>query len=242
MNSVLITSQFCFTQRGVYFRGHKETKFCRRNEIVAQSNNIDVDPQLGSLKTATSTAPWVITFDLRERETEWTPENQARLVKQFASMELHISNEELQQRIYLLQTLLPDLGSKVSTMKPSTLAKLLSDPNTVAERLIQLKQILPLANLSKIATSFPEILFQEMDQLQTEAECVKQLMGMDDISGLIEQEPRFLDSEGVEEALIELKRLLGEKTDVRRVLRKDPSYLLRVQRGQKRLGENPDEM
>jgi hypothetical protein len=57
---------------------------------------------------------------------------------------------------------------------------------------------------------------------------------------IVERQPLFLDSEGVKEALAELKRLMPKNTDAREMLLRDPSYLLRVQRGQRRIGVNPD--
>jgi hypothetical protein len=69
---------------------------------------------------------------------------------------------------------------------------------------------------------------------------VKELMQLDDISALAEQQPAFLDSDGVSDALLEIKRLMPTGTDASAMLRRDPSFLLRVQRGQRYLGENPD--
>lgn len=69
---------------------------------------------------------------------------------------------------------------------------------------------------------------------------MKELLQLDDLSALAEQQPAFLDSEGVREALNEVKRLMPEATDASAMLRRDPSFLLRVQRGQRYLGENPD--
>jgi hypothetical protein len=50
---------------------------------------------------------------------------------------------------------------------------------------------------------------------------------------------RFLDVEGVQEVLAELQRLMPQH-DPRQVLLADPTWLLRVERGQKRLGSHPD--
>lgn len=50
----------------------------------------------------------------------------------------------------------------------------------------------------------------------------------------------FLDVEGVGEVLQEMGRLLPAGTDVKRLLVQDPSWMMRVERGQKRLGQHPD--
>jgi hypothetical protein len=69
---------------------------------------------------------------------------------------------------------------------------------------------------------------------------VKRLLNVDCIARVVESEPRLLDSEIVEEALAELERLMPDGTNCRAMLLNDTSILFRVQRGQKRIGENPD--
>ena len=56
----------------------------------------------------------------------------------------------------------------------------------------------------------------------------------------LQEQPLLLDSECVGEALGELERLLPSTTNVRHMLLRDPAYLLRVQRGQRRIGVHPD--
>ena len=56
---------------------------------------------------------------------------------------------------------------------------------------------------------------------------------------LVEQEPCFLDHAHVSEVLAEMARLLPG-LDVRRTLLADPGWLMRVERGPRRLGEHPD--
>lgn len=51
---------------------------------------------------------------------------------------------------------------------------------------------------------------------------------------------RFLDSEAVGEVLEEMRRLMPNQDPAVMLLR-DPSWLLRVERGAKRLGQSPDE-
>ena len=52
---------------------------------------------------------------------------------------------------------------------------------------------------------------------------------------------RFVDAEAVEEVLEEMSRLMP-KQDPKMVLLRDPSWLLRVERGTKRLGPHPDDI
>lgn len=60
------------------------------------------------------------------------------------------------------------------------------------------------------------------------------------LAAAIAAQPLLLDSEGVSEALKELERLMPPGTNVQAMLMRDPDHILRVQRGQKRIGLNPD--
>ena len=68
--------------------------------------------------TSGHSSPWDLVFDLRERETEWSDANQARLVKILAQSDMHLSLEELQQRYKDVLALLPDLGAPVGCNDP----------------------------------------------------------------------------------------------------------------------------
>ena len=46
----------------------------------------------------------------RGRDTIWTQQNQARLVRIVASYELNLEVEEVEYRLHLLATILPGLG------------------------------------------------------------------------------------------------------------------------------------
>jgi hypothetical protein len=56
----------------------------------------------------------------------------------------------------------------------------------------------------------------------------------------VQAQPLLLDSECVGEALAELERLFPASTNVKHMLLRDPAYMLRVQRGQNRIGVHPD--
>eukprot|EP01023_Acetabularia_acetabulum_P061815 TRINITY_DN751_c0_g2_i1.p1 TRINITY_DN751_c0_g2~~TRINITY_DN751_c0_g2_i1.p1 ORF type:complete len:235 (-),score=28.48 TRINITY_DN751_c0_g2_i1:364-1068(-) len=179
-----------------------------------------------------------VSMEILEEDQEL--QSNDKLNRLIASLDVQVPTEEVKQRINQIQAVLPDLGSKIYTMKPATLTQLIADPNLTTTKIIQLKFLFPTGNISIMASRSPEILLLDASELKKEVEIVKELMQMEDISSLIEREPRFLDSEGVEEALRELNRLLGNQVNIRDMLFKDPSYLLKVERGQKRLGENPD--
>ncbi|KAL3145878.1 hypothetical protein ABBQ38_015248 [Trebouxia sp. C0009 RCD-2024] len=183
--------------------------------------------------------PWVLTFDIRERETEWTDENKARLVSLFAGQELGCGVEGVQRRMQDLVQVVPDLGKKVHTMKPGLLASLLRDTSLIAQRAARLRELLPHTNVSAMAAKLPEILLQEADETVSQVQQLKRQLGTDNVDQLVEDYPSLLDAELVEEALHELTRLMPN-SDPKRTLLRDPSVVLRVERGPKRLGPHPD--
>lgn len=210
-------------------------------------------------------APWVMTFDLRERETIWTEENKARLVRIVASHQLDMELSEVEERLEALNTLLPGIstfeffvhsactscvstslkcikiytGEKVASIKPSLLAGLLQQGSGLVTRLINLKNLFPDANISELAVREPQILLQELNEIEANIERLKELLDIKNVDGLVEACPRMLQAEIVEEVLIELERLMPGK-DAKAILLADPSWLLRVERGTKRMGDHPD--
>lgn len=136
----------------------------------------------------------------RERETLWTEENQARLVRIVAGYELNLEQAEVEQRLAQLLAILPGLGvyarstraagmrprsarsylcaycgrcpstprrrpvtmpePKLPYVKPSLLAELLRDPGAVMDKLLALKQLLPRADVGKVAVAQPQVLLE----------------------------------------------------------------------------------
>ncbi|PSC71746.1 ATP-dependent zinc metalloprotease FTSH mitochondrial [Micractinium conductrix] len=187
-------------------------------------------------------APWSLTFDLRERETLWTEENQARLVRIVAGYQLDMQIEEVEARLHELGALLPGLAQRCAYIKPSTLAALLADsPALLVPRLVMLRALLPGADIGAAAAAEPELLLlRDLAELQADVARLAQLLGEHaDIDALVTAQPRFLDAELVGEVLSELRRLMPAADPVATLLG-DPSWLLRVERGRKRLGDDPD--
>ncbi|KAL4420714.1 hypothetical protein ABPG75_010370 [Micractinium tetrahymenae] len=168
-------------------------------------------------------------------------ENQARLVRIVAGYKLELDVEEVEQRLRDLQVLLPHLAVRCAYIKPSTLAGLLRDPGSLVPRLISLRGLLPGADIGQVAAAEPELLLlRDLESLQASLERLRLLLGPSaDIDALVMQQPRFLDAELVDEVLAELRRLMPALDPVATLLR-DPAWLLRVERGRKRLGDDPD--
>ncbi|CAD7695303.1 unnamed protein product [Ostreobium quekettii] len=181
-----------------------------------------------------------MTFDLRERDTLWTDENKARLVKLVASNQLKLSQEELELRLHELVSLVPDLGSKVHMLKPDLLAALLQDLDKAAHQMIRLKETFPDSNISLMVSKRPIMLLQDCDTIVIDARKVCALLRVENLDSLVDKHPGLLDIEAVEEVLDELRRMMPSGTDVRKMLANDPTLLLSAGRGTKRLGDHPD--
>uniref|UniRef100_A0A061RH13 Uncharacterized protein n=1 Tax=Tetraselmis sp. GSL018 TaxID=582737 RepID=A0A061RH13_9CHLO len=184
-------------------------------------------------------APWNLFFDLRERETEWSEGNQERLVVAFAAEELEISPAEVTRRLQELTVLLPDISLRLHKLRPSIVATLIRDTKDVARRLVRLKATFPKANLDTVVSAEPQILLRDPSEVEREAAEVADLLGVQEIDSLVEQYPRILDAGAVEEALSMLRAVMPGK-DPRATLVASPSFISRVERGGRRLGDNPD--
>ncbi|CAL8464994.1 g4529 [Coccomyxa elongata] len=200
------------------------------SDAATNSNSADASAQ--------RPIPWTLTFDLRERDTIWTDQNKARLVQIFAARKLGMDEHMLSYRLRQLTLLLPDLSERVSSMKPDLLADILRDPVIVAERCVGLRDGLPFANVSKLVAGDPALLLEEVEAVVRRVQSLAEVLSIDErhAQELATQEPRFLDVEGVLEVLEEMERLMP-KANSKMVLLRDPSWLMRVERGVKRLGQ-----
>jgi hypothetical protein len=106
--------------------------------------------------------------------------------------------------------------------------------------LITLKNLLPDANISSMAGAEPEMLLtRDLSLIQQDIAKVKSLLGVERLDLLAEVEPRVLKAEVVEEVLEEMNRLMPG-SDCSKVLIEDPSWISRLERGRKHLGDDPD--
>ena len=131
---------------------------------------------------------------------------QARLVTIAAAHKLKVSQEVLEARLEALLYLVPDLGeharerfvafslltdsynatlhpaaSKVVNMKPSILAALLGNLDVSSQRLLELKEIFPDANISLLVAAQPELLFHDTREIGSRAAKLKSLLDDDKI-------------------------------------------------------------
>ncbi|KAK9837304.1 hypothetical protein WJX81_005157 [Elliptochloris bilobata] len=156
--------------------------------------------------------------------------------------ELGIDLETLQQRLEQLITLLPPLRGKVANMRPALCAALLRDPQQLAQRLVQCRTALPHVDAANLFGQQPDLLLKGTADLVASVEAVARLLGTDGatMQALASKHPRLLDGTAVEEVLTEMRRYVPSK-DPRQALLDDPTWLLRLERGPRRLGPHPDD-
>eukprot|EP00775_Hariotina_reticulata_P008155 gene8155-8348_t len=98
-----------------------------------------------------------------------------RLVILAAAQQLSISPEDMEMRLQELVTLLPDLSSMLPALHPRTLANLAADTPGVAQKLIRLRLLFPVADLAQMISRRPTLLLEEEFQ-QIEPARVKLLL------------------------------------------------------------------
>lgn len=77
----------------------------------------------------------------------------AFLLQRVAADKLNMSEEELSRNLQQVQQLLPNLGSKLKVMSPDIIVQLAANPDELAMKLVQLKQIFPEADTSRLVCS-----------------------------------------------------------------------------------------
>merc|ERR1711916_151476 len=85
--------------------------------------------------------------------------------------------EHVTRRFEVLQKLVPDLKPKLRAMKIGDLARLAVKCKTIPHDLIELKDIFPLANVSRMVAAKPSLLYEDMGDLRRRAERLRQVLG-----------------------------------------------------------------
>lgn len=94
--------------------GHRKPALCPSSRTLRSLQaSTATTKQLGTTGRAETwgSEPWTTIFDLRERDSAWLDTQQEALVKAFATKELNIELEELEERLQQLSSLLPDIGN-----------------------------------------------------------------------------------------------------------------------------------
>jgi len=158
----------------------------------------------------------------------WDEDAKMRLAVDCVARELGVSQEHVTRRLEVLQKLVPDLKPKLRAMKIGDLARLSVKCKTIPHDLIELKDIFPLANVSRMVAAKPSLLYEDMGDLRRRAERLRQVLGTSDVDRAVELNPTFLDLEQTELAIEEISRLMPRE-DPRAYLLRNPSMLYSTQ-------------
>lgn len=110
------------------------------------------------------------------------------------------------QRLF---SLMPFLQQRMLRMQPKLLAALAADPDRVAARLIELKAMLPAADVAAVVGGRPSLLLEgEWEQVPKRVEQLAAHYTEEEVARLVAVEPLLL-VEDIEEVLAELQRCGG---------------------------------
>lgn len=180
-------------------------------------------------------APWSRTFHLNERNLVWTDDFKERLLKKVAAEELDVSQAELESRLLVLQTLMPDAAGKLANLNVSTLVLLVKNIEEIPMRLLVIKSVFPEANASLLAIRSSWMLSRKCsldeleERLQRTAGDLRDLFPRLNVDKVVEENPEVLDVEALKEALDEAKSMGVQ--DVESLMGRDPQSILGFQRG-----------
>ncbi|GMH38654.1 hypothetical protein BSKO_06538 [Bryopsis sp. KO-2023] len=186
---------------------------------------------LQGASTEDAKAPWLMGWQMNERNILWSDDLKLRLIKRITANEMGIPEEEFESRMKTLVDLLPGVSSRLANMPPKLLANLASHVDEIAIKLVHLKEIFPLADVAKMAASQPSLLVSEsMKEVQESADRLRELLPNLHVDILVEMYPMMLDIENFEEAIRDAERMLGE-INIEQMMARDPSMILSLQKG-----------
>jgi hypothetical protein len=192
-----------------------------------------------SAGTAGVQAPWSVGWQVNERNIMWSDDLKTRLVKRVASQELHITEEELEQRLQQVFNLLPDLADRLVKADPKRVAALASSTDLIAARLLRLREIFPKANASALVGNRLSLLLDDdLEEVAAAAVRLKELLPNITVDKFVEYYPQVLDLDDFELALKDAKRLMP-KMDVAHTLRTNPEMVLSFQKGKNLIPYDP---
>jgi len=178
--------------------------------------------------------PWEFSYQLSDRYVMWTDSMRERFVLSFAAKTLHVPEAEIVVRINRLASMLPDLATKIPSMKADLLAEMCRDTDRIAERLLQLKMSLPTTNLSVMVTNRPSLaLSDDLELIATRVEAMRRALPGIKVDLMLADFPALLDLPDIQAALDDVDRVFGQggNRDVKEMIRGNPNLLLYTQRG-----------
>lgn len=181
--------------------------------------------------TVKPTAPWMVGWQMNERNISWDDELKLRLIKRIASEELGISDEEMEWRLQQLALLLPDLHSRLAGAPPKLVARLCAYIDTIGHRILRLKSIFPQADvITMVNNRLTLVLDDDLDAVAAAADRLKTLLPALNVDKFVEIFPVVLDVDSFEVALADARRLMPN-VDVVKMLRNEPQMILSLIKG-----------
>lgn len=184
-------------------------------------------------------APWEFGYQMAEKNLVWHDDLKERLYARIASEELNITEEELVEYLDRLRSLMPDASEKLANMPIKTLSRLITNIDTIPEKLMRLKMIFPKANASLLAIRNPELVLGfDSDHLQTIADVLNEMFPRLEVDKLVEENPSMLDIEELRVAMAEAQRIMPQ-LDIQKAMASDPQIVLSFQRGSQLIPYDP---
>lgn len=113
----------------------------------------------------------------------------------------------VEQKLQELVDIIPDLAEKVDRIKANIVIELISDTQAVAQKLLDLRNLLPDINISKLLAQYPYLIAQlEPAKVSQQLHILRAELPGKDINDLLQREPLMLKA-NIKLALQELERL-----------------------------------
>jgi hypothetical protein len=133
---------------------------------------------------------------------EWLLRAIACHTQGFASRELGISEQDLEERLATLTRLLPDLAERLHRAPVKMVAQLAANTHDIAVRLLLLKRLFPAANLSVMVGNRLRLLIEDdMQDVTRAASRLRELLPGVNVDAFVADFPAVLDVEAFEMAL-----------------------------------------
>lgn len=169
--------------------------------------------------------PWKFGFQTNERHLKWDESAQRQLLKMHVADKLGQEVSWVENKLQEVVEIIPDLAGKVDTMKADIVMQLVSDTQAVTQRVMDVRQLLPHVNVSKLLSHYPHLIFQlEPGKVSQQLHLLRAELPGRDINDLLQREPLILTA-NIRFALQELKRLTPAK-DSAEFLFKNPGLVL----------------
>ncbi|GAB4815208.1 hypothetical protein N2152v2_002254 [Parachlorella kessleri] len=132
----------------------------------------------------------------REPASETDRQHHARLleacVKAANQCDLHLGRAQVEHRLQQLLTLLPKLRPWLDGLDNGLLAALLIDPPALQRKLMELKAILPGADVGLLVARQPGVLFEETGSVQVLLDRLCEEKGIKDLNQALQEQFRLI--------------------------------------------------